>query len=111
VLFELGTDPVGVSGTLRLADGVDAIEFIDLDLFAPDSDSPGGRLYLGKLKFKPGPFSFLVPKDLGPLELEAFGDIGSDGPTPGDPFGRYLGESINIKSSEYKDVDILLEPT
>jgi hypothetical protein len=111
VLFELGEDPVSVSGTLRLADGVDAIEFIDLDLFAPDSSSPGGRRYLGKYKFKPGPFSFLVPQDLGPLELEAFGDIGSDGPTPGDPFGRYSGKSIDIKSSDYQNVDIVLDPT
>ena len=111
VLFELGSDPVSVSGTLGLAEGVAAVEFIDLDLFTPDTSSPGGRRYLGKFKFKPGPFSFQVPKDLGALELEAFGDIGSDGPTPGDPFGRYTGESLVIKSTAFKNVDIVLEPT
>jgi len=111
VFSDLGKDPVRVSGTLSLAEGVGAVEFIDLDLFAPDSSAPGGRRYLGKLKFKSGPFSFQVPKGFGPLDLEAFGDLGSDGPTPGDPFGRYVGPALDIETESYVGVDIVLRPT
>jgi hypothetical protein len=108
---DLGKDPVRISGTLSLAEGVGVVEFIDLDLFAPDTSAPGGRRYLGKLKFKSGPFSFQVPKGFGPLDLEAFGDLGSDGPTPGDPFGRYVGPALDIESEPYVGVDIVLSPS
>jgi hypothetical protein len=108
---DLGSDSIRVSGTLSLAKGVGAVAFIDLDLFAPDTSAPGGRRYLGKLKFKSGPFSFQVPRGFGLLELEAFGDLGSDGPTPGDPFGRYSGPALNIQKAPYVGVDIVLNPT
>lgn len=108
---DLASDSIRVSGTLSLAEGVGAVAFIDLDLFAPDTSAPGGRRYLGKLKFKSGPFSFQVPRGFGPLELEAFGDLGSDGPTPGDPFGRYSGPAIDIQKAHFVGVDIVLNPT
>jgi hypothetical protein len=111
VFADLGENPVLISGTLRLATGIEAIEFIDLDLFAPDDSAPGGRRYLGKLKHKVGAYSFSVPRDFGPLEIEAFGDPDRDGPTPGDPFGRYGANPLKVGSSPLSGVDILLNPS
>jgi len=111
VFSDLGEDPVQISGVLRFASGVGDIEFIDLDLFAPDTSAPGGRRYLGKLKQKPGPYSFSVPRDFGALELEAFGDLDGDGPTPGDPFGRYTGNPLNVESDSIGEIEIVLSPS
>ena len=111
VFEELGDDPVLVSGVLSLEGVETELAFIDLDLFAPDSSAPGGRRYLGKLKQKPGSYQFQVPRNFGPLELEAFGDLDGDGPTPGDPFGRYGGNPLTVGEQSQTGVDIVLRPS
>jgi len=108
---DLGENPVGISGTLSLSGGGAALEFIDLDLFAPDASAPGGRRYIGKLKQQVGEYRFQVPQGFGPIEIEAFGDLEGDGPTPGDPFGRFEGNPVLVGEESISGVDIVLNPT
>ncbi len=84
-------ETVEISGELLLPAGTAAAEGqkLDVDLFQPDPDAPGGRAMLGKLKLAPGPFSFSAPADFGPLLLEAFLDINQNQrPDAGDAMGR-----------------------
>ena len=106
------TDPfAGVAGprvTLRGTLDHSGPENVDLDLFAPDSESAGGRRMLGKLIRKPGAFEVQVPAGFGPLILEAFIDINSDGPGPGDPMGRHEGNPVMVGESDLEGIDIKL---
>ena len=86
------------------------VEFIDLDLFTADAKEPGGRRYLGKLKQKPGKFSFSVPRNFGEIQLDALVDKDADGPTPGDPFGQNSGPAIVVKEQGITDVMIEIKP-
>ena len=70
---------IELSGTLICKD----CPRIDLDLFAPDETSPGGRRMLGKMKMDPGEYVIMVPTGYGPLILEAFIDFDADGPGEG----------------------------
>jgi hypothetical protein len=111
VFEDLGSNPVEISGTILLGDGIEGLQWVDLDLFVPDAQAPGGRRYLGKLKFEPGPFLFKAPQNYGILELEAFGDLDGDGPTPGDPFGRFSGNPLEIGSENQSGIEILIQRT
>jgi len=111
VFEELGENPITISGTLSLEGVETELGFIDLDLFAPDSSAPGGRRYLGKLKQKPGAYRFQAPRNFGAIELEAFGDLDGDGPTPGDPFGRFSGNPLTVGEEALTGVDIVLRPS
>lgn len=95
---------VTVSGTL-ICEGC---ELVDLDIFKPNPDAPGGREMLGKLKRAPGDYTLEVPRAFGPLLLEAFSDKGSDGPGPGDPMGRYADGPIEVGNTDISGVDITL---
>ena len=111
VFGSLGDDPLWISGTLSL-EGVDMeLAFVDLDLFAPDTSAPGGRRYLGKMKQKTGAYRFQAPRNFGSIELEAFGDVDGDGPTPGDPFGRFNGNPLTIGEEALSGIDIVLRPS
>ena len=111
VFGDLGDDPVVISGVLSLEGVETELAFIDLDLFAPDASAPGGRRYLGKLKQKPGSYQFQAPRNYGAIELEAFGDLDGDGPTPGDPFGRYTENPLMVREQSVGGVDIVLNPS
>ena len=86
-LLSVGEEGISVAGKIVLSEGLEIEGLMDLDVFTLDSESPGGRRYLGKLKVPPGDFSFEVPKELTLLEMEVFHDQAGDGPTPGDAFG------------------------
>ncbi len=97
---------VTLMGTLSVAGEAPAL--IDLDVFTRDPDSPGGRKYLGKLKVEPGPWTLQVPADFGVIELEALVDTDGDGPTPGDTFGAYEGNPIEVGRDNMYGLDIRL---
>ena len=84
-------------------------ESIDLDLFQPDLNSPGGRRPVGKLKLPAGPFSLDVPQHFGPLGLEAFIDLDGNGPDAGDPRGCYPGGAVNVGENDLRGLNIGLE--
>ena len=95
---------VTVSGTLHYSgEGV-----VDVDLFKTDPTAPGGRSIAGKLKLPPGDYHFTAPRDFGPLELEAFVDVDTNGPSAGDPVGRYAGNPLTIGSEDVGGVDITI---
>jgi hypothetical protein len=97
-------DRVQVSGNLNY----DGVEDIDLDLFAPDADAPGGRAFIGKLKRKAGLFDLAVPVVIGSLEIEAMVDRDGDGPSAGDPRARYAGNPISLEAGDVVGVDLFL---
>lgn len=105
-------DPFGGSAGDRIKmEGVlicDGCPRIDLDLFAPDETSPGGRKMLGKMKLDPGPYVIMVPKNFGELILEAFIDFAADGPGEGDMMGYYLDNPVTIVDQDISGVDITL---
>lgn len=107
-----GSDPfAGTDGprvTLRGKLVWEGAETVDLDLFAPDPQSAGGRRMLGKLMRAPGAYEIEVPAGFGPLILEAFIDINTNGPGPGDPMGRHAGNPVVVGDSDVGDVDIVL---
>ena len=100
-------DTVIVRGTLYCA----RCTSIDLDLFQPNPDNPGGRKMLGKLKLAPGPYSLTVPEDFGPMLLEAFSDLDGNGPGSGDPMGRYKDNPLRIGSHDISGIDVTLSVT
>ena len=110
VFKDLGKNPVVVSGELVVDSSIGEVDFIDLDLFTADPKEPGGRRYLGKLKQKPGKFSFSVPRNFGEIQLDALVDKDADGPTPGDPFGQNRGSAIVVKDQPVTDVMIEIKP-
>ena len=103
--FGASSDRIALSGTLRCSGDCPRV---DLDLFQPDEKSPGGRRMIGKQKLPPGEYVLMVPRNFGPLILEAFIDFGQDGPGPGDKMGRYDGNPVVIGSKAVSGVDIEL---
>ncbi|MEC7983958.1 MAG: hypothetical protein VX278_02270 [Myxococcota bacterium] len=95
---------VTLSGVLKCDD----CPLIDLDLFQPDENAPGGRTMLGKLKLPPGSYSIDVPRNFGDLILEAFVDYEADGPGAGDRMGSYINNPVKISSSNLSDINIEL---
>ncbi len=91
---------VTISGTIAY----DGEGLVDIDLFKSDPEAPGGRSIAGKLKLKPGSFSFTAPKDFGKLELEAFVDVDGDGPSASDPVGRYEDNPLTVGSDDIDGV-------
>lgn len=96
---------VQIRGTLRYA----GEHLVDLDLFKIDPASPGGRSIAGKLKVKPGEYSFAAPRDFGQMEIEAFVDIDGDGPSANDPVGRYADNPLTVGSDDLSGIDIEIE--
>ena len=95
-------DMVMVIGTVE---GEERIA-IDVDVRIPDASAPGGMLGLGKILMDgPGTFELAVPVDQGTVELEAFQDRESDGPSTSDPFAHV---SIDV-GSEDLEVTLVLE--
>jgi len=86
----------------------DGCEKIDVDLFKPDNDEPGGRKMLGKFKRSPGNYRIRVPKGFGPLILEAFQDVHGDGPNKGDYMGIFQSNPLIVRGSNLYDVNITL---
>ena len=81
---------------------------VDLDLFQPDENSPGGRTMIGKMKLPPGPYELEVPQGFGYLILEAFVDYDADGPGAGDRMGSYNKNPLKISRSNLAEIDIQL---
>ena len=96
---------ISLKGTMRCE--IDCA-LVDLDVFQPDDQSPGGRKMLGKVKIPPGEYVLEVPINFGPLILEAFVDFDNDGPGIGDLMGRYEGNPVQILSSAVSNIDINL---
>jgi hypothetical protein len=106
---DLGDDSVQISGAFVFDEGISPPEIIDLDLFARDPTSPGGRSFLGKIKVTSNSFSFSAPSGFGALEIDAFGDVDGDGPTPGDPFGSV--RTLEIGAEDIDGLSIELHST
>lgn len=108
-------DPFGGVGGSRVSLygylDCDCSDRIDLDLFQPDNNSPGGRRMIGKLKLDPGEYEIMVPEDYGSLILEAFIDADGDGPGAGDKMGIYRSNPVYVGSSDVYDIDITLAVT
>lgn len=81
---------------------------VDVDLFKTDPTAPGGRTIAGKLKVAAGSYRFSAPKGFGDLELEAFVDVDGDGPSSGDPAGRYVGNPLLVGGDDIDGVDIVI---
>jgi hypothetical protein len=107
------SDPfAGSSGPTVRVSGIIGWEgqgVVDLDLFQPDFTSGGGRRLLGKLKLAPGPYEFQVPVGFGPLILEAFIDVDSNGPSAADPSGGYPSNPLVVGQQSIEGVDITLK--
>lgn len=86
----------------------DGCPLVDLDLFQPDENAPGGRSMLGKMKLPPGEYVLEVPQNFGYLILEAFVDYDADGPGEGDRMGSYQKNPVKISRSDLNDIDIEL---
>lgn len=93
---------ITISGTIQW----DGEQRVDIDLFKTDASAPGGRTIAGKLKLPGGAFSFTAPKDFGALELEAFVDVNGDGPSAGDPVGRYADNPLMVGTQDLTGVTI-----
>ncbi len=79
---------------------------VDLDVRTPDPSVEGGMKGHGKLLLEePGPFELEVPRSLGKLELQAFQDAESDGPTADDPFAQVL---LQVDDVDVTDVTLEL---
>ncbi len=80
---------------------------VDVDFRQLDSELESGRRDLGKLALQqPGEFSLEVPKGFGAVLLEAFQDVGGDGPTEDDPYG-FL--EVEIGDGPVTDITLTLE--
>ena len=97
---------VELSGNITCAQSCPGV---DLDIFVPDDQSPGGRKMLGKMKLQEGPYVIMVPENFGLLILEAFVDFDSNGPGVGDLMGVYEGNPIRISESAVLDVNLSLD--
>ena len=74
---------------------------VDLDIFVPDEQSPGGRKMLGKMKLQEGPYIIMVPENFGLLLLEAFVDFDANGPGVGDLMGVYENNPLRVADSSF----------
>jgi len=105
-------DPfVGYSGNRITLSGkliCEGCPLVDLDLFMPDENSPGGRQMIGKMKLPAGAYEIEVPQGFGYLILEAFVDYDEDGPGVGDRMGAYQQNPIQISRSDLQNIDIEL---
>ncbi len=62
---------------------------VQLDLGEPDASAPGGTKRAGVVQLEgPGPFTIKVPVTVKKLQLQAFQDPDSDGPSEQDPFAQ-----------------------
>lgn len=80
---------------------------VDIDVRVPDPAAPGGVAGKGKILLDfPGEFELSVPRGLGTLELQAFQDADSDGPTGDDPFAAAW---LEVGEVDVTDVVLVLE--
>lgn len=104
----------GVEGPRVKVRGVITYEgqgVVDLDLFQPDENAPGGRRMLAKLKRNPGPWDLDAPADFGPLLIEAIVDLDSDGPSPGDPMDRRNNIPVVVGDDDVEGIHFVLVAT
>lgn len=102
----VGGNRVELSGTIVCAQTCPSV---DLDIFVPDDQSPGGRKMLGKMKLQEGPYVIMVPESFGLLILEAFVDFDANGPGIGDLMGVYEGNPIRVAGSAVSDINLQLD--
>ncbi len=96
-------DKVLLSGVVT-AEGADPV---DLDFRAPSSEEESGMVSLGKLTLgAPGPWELEVPVSFGELKIEAFQDVGNNGPTVEDP---YAWLSVDVAEDPVAEINLDLE--
>lgn len=81
-----GADAFPEGPRIRLSGTINATSsaVVSLDFFRNDGVGQGGRTFLFKLPTPPGAWSQAIPVGYGPVVIEAFQDLTSDGPTPDD---------------------------
>jgi hypothetical protein len=81
---------------------------VDLDVRTLDATVEGGAISQGKLLLEgPGSFELKVPKALGELQLQAFQDPDSDGPSVDDAFGEV---AVDVEGVDIEGLLLTLLP-
>ena len=94
-------DKVLLSGAVT-AEGAGAV---DLDFRAPSAEAESDKVSLGKLTLGgPGPWELEVPVGFGELMIEAFQDVGNNGPTVDDPYAW-----LSVEVAEDPVAEVLLD--
>lgn len=79
---------------------------VSFDLRVPDSESPTGDRYLGKVLLpSAGAYELQLPRSMGGLVVEAFQDVGSNGPDAADPYARL---TLDVADVAALDLDLEL---
>ena len=79
---------------------------IDLDVALVDEAADGGLNRQGKLMVdEPGPYTLEAPVGIGMLQLAAFQDLKSDGPTEDDPYAELR---VEVGSTALDEVNLTL---
>jgi hypothetical protein len=111
-LPQVATGPtIRLSGNL-VVDGLTVVpdQEVDLDVFLKDAEEAEGRRMHSKHKIRTGAWSIRVPQDLGVVELEAFLDLGGDGPSKGDPMGMCTQNPLTIGKADLGELELRLVP-
>lgn len=99
----------GPTVTLRGTVRASSPQTVSIDFFRYAPEAPGGRTYLFKIQSEPDvPWAQPLPKDFGPVVIEAYQDAAGDGPTPGDPRAAYEPSPVEVAGSDITGLDIRL---
>jgi len=102
-----GMDHTGDKVLLSGAVTAEGVGPVDLDFRAPSAEDESGKVSLGKLTLGgPGPWELEVPVGFGELMIEAFQDLGNDGPTVDDP---YAWLSVEVAEDPMAEINLDLE--
>jgi hypothetical protein len=105
--FELAEgEGVKLSGTVSYAGDQEGDLRVEL-LQSTDAESPPALLHAINLD-KLGPWSVVVPEDLGEIRLVAYIDLDQNGPSPGEPMAM-LDHGVQIGTDPVQGIDLVIE--
>ena len=105
-----GSADTPVEGTVLLSGTVRApgAGKVAVDVFAGGAAAGAARKHLYKVETTDGAWKLRVAASLGPVEIEAYQDAVGDGPSPGDPRGRYA-KDVAVGTADLSGLDLTLE--